>query len=89
MKIYKDNQEETNKKPPRPIILISKAKDNFSVITPKSMELLSDGILEESDSSLAGYTWSIPLESTKADFQIGSHIISYTLSNTEDSYDKP
>ena len=79
MKIHKDNIEETTKKPPRPVILISKTKDSFSVITPKSMELLSDGILEESDSSLAGHTWTIPLESSRLDFQIGPHVVSYNL----------
>lgn len=74
-------QEATKKtkKVPRPVILIYRNIDSYTIITPKSMTLLSDGQREPSDRTLAGYTWIISTDCSEALFQIGDHKVSYIL----------
>ena len=68
-----------SKKAPRPVILIYRNIDNYTIITPKSMTLLSDGQREPSDRTLAGYTWVISADCSEVLFQIGDHKVSYNL----------
>ena len=68
-----------SKKAPRPVILIYRNIDSYTIITPKSMTLLSDGQREPSDRTLAGYTWVISADCSEVLFQIGDHKVSYIL----------
>ena len=68
-----------SKKAPRPVILIYRNIDSYTIITPKSMTLLSDGQREPSDRTLAGHTWVISADCSEALFQIGDHKVSYNL----------
>lgn len=69
----------TNKKPPRPVILITKSLQTYSIVTPKSMTLASDGYQESSDFSLAGHSWVVPESLEEVKFYIGSSTVTYKL----------
>ena len=80
MKIERAKEgKEATKKVPRPVILITKGLQTYSIVTPKSMTLASDGYQENSDFSLAGHSWVVPESLEEVKFYIGSNTVTYKL----------
>lgn len=84
--IYRQNDQldeaqehNDNRKVPRPVILVTPGLTSYSIVTPKSMTLVSDGIQEDTDYTLAGNLWTIPSTEETIEFLVGSFRISYKL----------